>query len=170
MENFIQTNYLPKDYLVNKYGDIKSPKGKILKKSISNSGYYFVNIRNKSYFTHRAIAFAFIPHVKGKDFVNHKNGIKTDISLKNLEWNTQSENIKHAYSMGLKKYKPLHYKGKFGKDHNRSMSVICVETGVIYGSQSEASRKLNLGSGSVSWSIKHKRPIFGMHFEFKELK
>jgi hypothetical protein len=60
------------------------------------------------------------------------------------------------------------YKGKFGKEHNRSMAVLCVETGIKYGSQSEASRKLGLGNGSVSWSIKNKRPIRGMHFEKSE--
>ena len=72
------------------------------------------------------------------------------------------------YDNGLKTYKPLHYKGKFGSEHNRSKAVKCIETGVIYGSQMEAQRQLNLGSGSVSWSIKHKKPIFGMHFEIKK--
>jgi hypothetical protein len=59
------------------------------------------------------------------------------------------------------------FKGKFGQEHNRSKAVICVETGVEYGSQMEAQRQLKLGNGSVSWSIKHKKPIFGMHFEIK---
>ena len=165
MDYFIQTNYLPYGYLINKLGQVKSPKGKILKQSFSNSGYKFINIKNKGYFIHRAICFAFVPLVVGKNFVNHKNGIKTDNQLSNLEWCTKSENLIHSYDNGLKKYKPLHYKGKTGFEHNRSKSVICIETGFIYGSQSEAQRILNLGSGSVSWSIKNKRPIKGMHFE-----
>ena len=53
------------------------------------------------------------------------------------------------------------FKGKTGINHNRSQSVICVESGIIYGSQSEAQRMLNLGNGAVSWSIKHKKPIYG---------
>ena len=57
------------------------------------------------------------------------------------------------------------FKGKFGDQHNRSQKVRCKETGRIFGSQLEAQRELNLGNGSVSWSIKHSKPIFGMHFE-----
>jgi hypothetical protein len=167
MENFIQTTYLPEGYLIDVIGQVKSPKGKILKYALSNSGYYFLNIKNKGYFIHRAIAFGFIPSVKGKHFVNHKNGIKTDLTISNMEWCTKSENNQNAYDTGLKTYKPLHYKGKFGSEHNRSKAVICVETGVEYGSQMEAQRHLKLGNGSISWSIKYKKPIFGMHFQIK---
>jgi hypothetical protein len=60
------------------------------------------------------------------------------------------------------------YKGKFGKEHNRSKSVRCIETGIIYGSMSEAGRILNINHSSVSWSIKYKRPIYGMHFEIAQ--
>jgi hypothetical protein len=60
------------------------------------------------------------------------------------------------------------YKGKFGSDHNRSKKVICLETGLEYGSMSEASRKLNIAISSVSWSIKNKKPIYNMHFQIKE--
>lgn len=57
------------------------------------------------------------------------------------------------------------YKGKFGSQHNRSKSVRCIETGAVYGSQSEAQRVLNLGGGSISWAVKHGKPIYGMHYE-----
>lgn len=145
MSLFLQCSYLPNGYLINKNGEVKSPFGRLLEFSISNSGYFFINIGNKGYFIHRALAFAFLDKIEGKDFVNHKDGIKFNNSIDNLEWCTKGDNLKHAYKLGLKKENVSNlYKGKFGAEHNRSKKVICLETGVEYGSMSEASRKLNI--------------------------
>lgn len=164
--DFVACSYLPDGYLIDAKGDIKSPNGRILKKSISNSGYYFINIRNKGYFIHRALSFAFINKNEGKDFVNHIDGDKLNNHLSNLEWCTKSENTIHCYKMGLKKATVNElWKGKTGELHNRSKKVICIEDGLIYGSMSEAERHYKIGQGCVSWSIKNKKPIFGMHFE-----
>lgn len=51
----------------------------------------------KVFYTHRLVAFAFIPIVKNKPFINHKNGVRIDNRLCNLEWCTQRENIIHAF-------------------------------------------------------------------------
>ena len=168
-EIFKQCNYLPIGYLIGNLGNVKSPKDKILKKSKSNSGYECINIKNKGYFIHRAVCFSYVNKPFDKNFVNHKDGNKLNNTIENLEWCTKSENTKHAYKHGLKiqSISDL-YKGKFGSEHNRSKKVICIETKKEFGSMSEAQRFYNLGGGSVSWSIKHKKPIFGMHWEIKE--
>lgn len=44
---------------------------------------------------HRLVAIQFITPVPGKEFVNHRNRIKSDNRVRNLEWCTQKENSEH---------------------------------------------------------------------------
>lgn len=80
---------------------------RILKQPLNIYGYPTVHIRTKGfkrgYTIHRFVAKAFIENPKNLPCVNHKNGIKTDNMVENLEWCTASENELHAYKTGLKK-------------------------------------------------------------------
>jgi hypothetical protein len=86
-------------------GKLREVPERLIKPRINNRGYLAVRLsRNgetKTKFIHKLLAQAFIPNPDNKPFVNHKNGIKTDIKLENLEWVTHSENIQHAYNTGL---------------------------------------------------------------------
>jgi HNH endonuclease len=55
-------------------------------------------------YRHRLLCLVFIPFtgVFNKLTVNHKDGIKSNNDLNNLEWVTYSENNKHAWDSGLK--------------------------------------------------------------------
>ena len=49
---------------------------------------------------HRLVASTFLGDGTGLQ-VNHKNGIKTDNNVDNLEWCTQLQNMQHAHRTGL---------------------------------------------------------------------
>lgn len=77
----------------------RTGKEKLLKLQMNTHGYLAVDIKQKKYSVHRLILLTFI----GKSDLecNHKNGIKTDNRLENLEYCTSDENQKHAIMLRL---------------------------------------------------------------------
>lgn len=67
-------------------------------------GYLFVKLckdsKQKLPKIHRLVAEAFIPNLQKKPCINHKNSIRDDNKLENLEWVTYKENMQHAVSVG----------------------------------------------------------------------
>lgn len=90
---------LDKRYHVSNFGNIKGPVKPELKKRIHTNGYLRVCIKSKDYYIHRLVAQEFIGPLYGKE-VNHKNSIKTDNSVENLEIVTRQENVVHCYKSG----------------------------------------------------------------------
>ena len=103
-------------YQISNYGQIKSltfinkqckkKREKILKSYINNRGYKIIkltkNKTKKAFFIHRLVAENFIDNLENKKEVNHIDGNKLNNNVKNLEWCTRSENMHHAYEIGLR--------------------------------------------------------------------
>ena len=89
----------------------------ICKAFINRGGYYQVRIgpigHQKTVCVHRLVALAFCDNPHSLDSINHIDGDKTNNNSSNLEWITQSDNIRHAIATGLQVV-------KCGEDHGNS--------------------------------------------------
>ncbi len=91
----------------------KTHPGKILKLWVV-LGYRAVGLykngSRKRIYVHRLVALSFLgPCRPEASVVNHKNGVKGDNYPDNLEWCSPSENIKHAFAMGMQPSGDKHY-------------------------------------------------------------
>jgi hypothetical protein len=91
-------------YKISNLGRRKNKSGKIQKSRIKRK-YNTARLCNKRIYkemsVHRLVAITFIPNPLSLPEVNHKNGIKSDNTVENLEWSTRSDNVKHAIKTGL---------------------------------------------------------------------
>ena len=92
-------------WITTKLGFKRFIKEKILHEWVVGSGYrqigLFKNNKLKFFYVHRILAQIFLPNPLNLPEVNHKNGIKTDNKIENLEWVSKSENMQHAHKIGL---------------------------------------------------------------------
>jgi hypothetical protein len=95
-------------YKIFKNGDIYNQERKSFLKPIKNhSSYCYVsfskNNKKKNFYVHVLVATCYIEKDDDKKTqVNHKNKIKDDNKVENLEWVTPSENMIHCYKDNTK--------------------------------------------------------------------
>lgn len=135
---------------VKSFGNDRKRKDKILKPNKNGFGYLKVCLykkgKRKDMLVHRLVCEAFLDNPNNLPEVNHRNEIKTDNRLENLEYcdrmyncnfGTRNERISKAFSK------------ENINNPKKSKDVLCIETGIVYKSAKEVQRKLGFAQSNI---------------------
>ena len=134
---------------------------KIRKLSNNHAGYPICDLQAggyiKRFFVHRLVAFVFFPKAQVSEQVNHKNGIRDDNRIENLEWISASENCKHAFRV-LGRKNPA--TGKFGllANYAKPVAQICTNGTIakIWSCAKYAAVYLKISATGITDCCKHR--------------
>ena len=89
-------------YLVHRDGSIyklnynRTKTMRRIKQWQNSDGYLKFNCNGKTTFAHRFVAECFLPNPNNLPFINHKNEIKNDNRVENLEWCNHKYNVNYG--------------------------------------------------------------------------
>lgn len=161
-------------YFISNYGNVKSQdrvvyqlhkdggqakhiyKGKNIKLQVRPNGYICVGLhkngKTKYFLVHRLVAEAFIENPDNKNYINHKDCILHHNNVENLEWCTQSENIKYAYDIGRMIAPHQKKVGQYDMNNNLIKIWNCL---------ADACRELNIFESNIAKVCQGKRSHTG---------
>lgn len=109
----------------------------------------------KRCYAHRLVAIAYIPRVKGKNYINHIDGNKLNNSVDNLEWCTSQDNQNRAIERELRKSKHVFCftpKKKLVAEYQNiryAAKAVQVSVGLI---EQEVNKDIKTLTGGFYWS------------------
>ena len=141
------------DMLISRGNGTRSLKGRILKPASDKGGYLRVSIpvdgKRVTKSVHRLVAQAFIQNPNNLPQVNHKNCVRDDNRVINLEFCTRSYNQKYREKYGI------------SQTEAQGHPVFAVNLTTLkvskYRSQSEASRELGVSISNINNVVKGKQ-------------
>ena len=136
-------------------------KPRLLSRILQRIGYYAVTLyypdgTHRIEMVHRLVASAFIPNSDDLPCINHKDEIKTNNRVDNLEWCTYKYNA--SYGTCVERIK-----SKLNK------AVVCVETGERWKSVNECAESIGMDAGCISQCCTGRsNTCCGRHLKFVE--
>jgi hypothetical protein len=124
---------------------------------ITRGGYARVHLRaqahQKKAMVHHLVAEAFIgPRPTNQHQINHKNGIKTDNTVKNLEWVTSQQNHRHRTRVLKLGCGERHYNSKLTADDVRKIRAQYA-SGAL---QSDLAKQYGVRANNISFIVRRK--------------
>ena len=149
-----------KQWQVSSHGRVCNTRGRIFYGHLRGSGYYKVNVLGNDFFVHRLVAFAFLgpPPADNMWRVHHRDGNPSNNQVQNLEYVTQSQNMKKSFAK---------QRGTVGPYLSLPVRwrVVGSQSWTTSSSMSAAATQLGMNSGTISKACRQGTPAKGYDFQ-----
>lgn len=157
-------------YKISNYGNVKSlytTETKIVKQRPDKDGYLVIDLHRqgtkKTCKVHRLVASAFIPNPGKHREINHKDEIKANNTVENLEWCDRRYNNTYGTAR-IRTGNTMRGKPNFGA----MKAVVCKETQKIYISSKSAALDTGCTVQGICSVLKgRQKKTRGLSFEYK---
>ena len=159
----VQRLRVEKEWQVSTHGRVCNTRGMISYGSLKSSGYRVANISCTQFFVHRLVVFTFRGPPPADDTwrVHHRDGNPSNNHLDNLEYVTQSQNLKESYA------KPRRTGGP-----QQSLPVMWRPVGshswTISPSMTQAAEQLGMSIDTISRGCRHGKPAKGIEIQLAD--
>lgn len=118
--------------------------------SVGSHGYRVTTVRGRAFLLHRVVWETCVGPIPPGMVINHKNGVKTDNRLANLEVVTSGQNNAHAVAIGLKVDHGVVGPGNWNYKVSREMHQAILYRLSVGESGESIARSLGLSGSTVS--------------------